>query len=72
MEDKETTGNEERVKTKDGTMLVEKEAVKEGYNEHFEVLLNVEEDRKIEIQAVGSEDGVKVFGKLPGSHIVLR
>ena len=39
---KGTSGNEEMVKTEDGTMLVEKEAVKERWVEYFEGLLNIE------------------------------
>ena len=52
------------MKTEDGIMLVEKEAVKERWAEYFEGLLNVEEDRKSEIVAVGRENGGKVLGQL--------
>ena len=34
------SGNEERVKREDGTILIEKEAVKERWVEFFEVLFN--------------------------------
>ena len=34
------------MKTKDSTMLVEKEAIKERWTEYFEELFNIEEDRE--------------------------
>ena len=40
----------ERVKTKDGTMLVEKQAAKERWYDYFEGLLN-QEDGEAEIDA---------------------
>ena len=64
--------NEVRVKTDDGTILIEKEAVKERSAVYFEGLLDVEEDkedRKAEIIAVGLEHGVKVLGGLTNAHI---
>ena len=56
---KETSGNEEKVKRDNGTMLVEKKAVKERWVEYFDGLLNVEEDREADIIVVGKENGVK-------------
>ena len=41
--------------------MVEKERVKERFTEHFEGLLNVEEDREAEMFGVGWENGVNVI-----------
>ena len=67
---KGTSEKEERVKTEDGTMLVEKEGFKKRWAEYYQVLLHVEKDREAEIVAVGSENGVKVLGRLNNSHIM--
>ena len=61
--------NEERLKTENGTMLVEKKAIKERWVEYFELMLNVEEDKEAKIVAVGRENGVKVFGRLNNAQI---
>ena len=69
---KGTFGNKERVKREDGTILVEKEAVKERWVEFFEVLFNVEEDKEVEIVAVGRENGIKVLGGLNNAQITIE
>ena len=63
-------GNEERGKTEDGTILIEKETAKEGQSEYFEGLLYVEEDKETEIVAIGKINGVKVFGGLNNAQIL--
>ncbi len=60
---KGTSGKEESVKAEDGTMLIEKEAVRKTWAECFEGLLNVEEDREPKTVAVGREQ-VNVLGEL--------
>jgi len=50
---KGTSGKEERVKTENGRLLIEKDAVRKRWAEYFERLLNAEEDREPEIVAVG-------------------
>ena len=52
-----------------GTMLVEKEAVKERWAEYCEGLLNVEEDRMAKIVAFGKKSGLKVLERLNNAHI---
>ena len=49
------------MKTEDGKIKFEKEAVKERLAEYFERLLNVEEDVEAVTVAFGRENGVKVF-----------
>ena len=62
-------GNEERMKSEDGAMLVVKEMVKKSQTVYFEELLNVEEDRDAEILAIGRENEVNVLGGLNDSQI---
>ncbi len=57
-------GKEESVKAEDGTILIEKEAVRKRWAKYFEESLNEEEDREPEIVAVGRERGVNVLGEL--------
>ena len=67
---KGTSGNKEKVKIADDTMVVEKEAVKVRQAQYFEKLLNVEEDREAKIVALGRENWVKVLGGLSNAYIM--
>ncbi len=57
------------VKADDGTMLIEKGAVRKRWAEYFERLPNVKEDREPEIVAAGREQGVNVLGELKKAFI---
>ena len=60
---------EERVKDVSGNVLVEKAAVSERWAGYFDALLNVKDDRKANVVAVGGEGGMPVFGELNDEEI---
>ena len=66
---KEECGREERVKDANGVMLVERKQVCERWVEHFEGVLNVEDEREAYIVAVGGERGMPVVGEVNEEEI---
>uniref|UniRef100_A0A8C8DHP6 ribonuclease H n=1 Tax=Oryzias sinensis TaxID=183150 RepID=A0A8C8DHP6_9TELE len=61
---KGVSGREEKVKTEDGRMLNEGNAVRKRWAEYFERLLNVEEDRDAVIGMDGRESRLNVLEEL--------
>jgi len=59
---KEESGREEKVKDKNGKLLVCGNEVKKRWAEYFEELLNVDDEREANVVAIGSDRRMPVFG----------
>ena len=66
---RDSGGGEQKVKDKAGRLLVKGEEVRERWKEHFEELLNVEDEREPKIQAMGSNKKMPIFAELNDGKI---